>query len=36
MWWRNEEEQLDVIALGLPVDRRLKAFAQLGRAAGGP
>jgi hypothetical protein len=31
-WWDDPREQLDVIALALPVERRLQAFAKLGRA----
>jgi hypothetical protein len=31
-WWHDRTQQLDVIALSLPVERRLLAFAQLGRS----
>jgi hypothetical protein len=31
-WWDDPTHQLDVIALSLPVERRLVAFARLGRA----
>jgi hypothetical protein len=31
-WWENEREQIDVVALALPVRDRLQLFAQLGRA----
>lgn len=31
-WWDDPRERLDVIALSLPVERRLQEFAKLGRA----